>query len=136
MPRMSSVRRLYLEAHTLAMSELKRSIDAPSDEARPLNYIFLKYERPYQAFGLFKALLREEAPRSIPLLEREERQHAQKQRLRGLDVEGQYEPSFGLVDKAANSFARNQLSRIEWKEPQARPSFRLMIFTRPFIKAL
>ena len=83
-------------------------------------------------FGLFKALLREEAPRSIPLLEREERQHAQKQRLRGLDVEGQYEPSFGLVDKAANSFARNQLSRIEWKEPQARPSFRLMGFTRPF----
>ena len=53
MPRMSSVRRLYLEAHTLAMSELKRSIDAPSDEARPLNYIFLKYERPYQAFRVF-----------------------------------------------------------------------------------
>ena len=87
-------------------------------------------------FGFFKALLREEAPRSIPLLEREERQHAQKQRLRGLDVEGQYEPSFGLVDKAANSFARNQLSRIEWKEPQARPSFRLMGFTRPFNRAL
>jgi hypothetical protein len=50
MPRMSSVRRLYLEAHTLAMSELKRSIDAPSDEARPLNDIFLKFERPYQVF--------------------------------------------------------------------------------------
>ena len=42
MPRMSSVRRLCLEAHTLAMSELKRSIDAPSDEARPLNNISLR----------------------------------------------------------------------------------------------
>ena len=34
MPRMSSVRRLHLEAYTLAMAELKRSIEAPSNEAR------------------------------------------------------------------------------------------------------
>ena len=32
MARMGSVRRLYLEAYTLAMAELKRNIDAPSDE--------------------------------------------------------------------------------------------------------
>ena len=65
----------------------------------------------------------EKAPRPIPLLEREERQNAQKQRLRGLDIDGQHEPSFALVDKAANSFTKNQLARIEWKEQSGKALF-------------
>ena len=80
---------------------------------RPLALAKKNYEK-----GLY------EAPRPIPLLEREERQNAQKQRLSGLDIDGQYEPSFALIDKAANSFSRNQLSRIEWKEQSGKALIR------------
>ena len=79
MPRMSSVRRLYLEAYTLAMAELKRSIEAPSDEARPqesLMKALIGFMVGAMAQG-FKALHRPyKAPRPVPLLEREERQNA------------------------------------------------------------
>ena len=76
------------KAYTLSAAELKRSIEAPSDEA----------------------------PRSIPLIEREEGQAAQVARLRGLDCEGENEPSHTLIDKAFSSFSKNQLAKIEWKD--------------------
>jgi len=122
MPRMASVRRLYLEAYTLAMAELKRSIDAPSNEVglikRPSPHGFNKYKALIYSVG-FKAFTK--APRPLPLLEREERQSNQKKRLAGVDLDGQCEPSHALIDKAASAFAKNQLTRIEWKDCQVRP---------------
>ena len=51
--------KLNLKAYTISIAELRRSVEAPGDEA----------------------------VRSVPLLEREERIDAQKLRLSGLDLE-------------------------------------------------
>ena len=116
--RMTACRRLYLEAYTMGIAELRRTVDAP----------------------------RETAPRVVQLREREERQTQQAARLSGLDcqalqlegllrnpstavhkgslitkaftMQGMAEPSHALCDKASANFTRDTLSRIEWK---ARP---------------
>ena len=49
-------------------------------------------------------------------MEREERQANQVARLKGLDCEGENEPSHALIDRAFASFSRNQFSKIEWKD--------------------
>ena len=55
-------------------------------------------------------------PRTIPLVEREERQANQIKRLKGLDCEGENEPSHGLIDRVFARFSKSQLSRIDWKD--------------------
>ena len=57
--RMTACRRLYLEAYTIGIAELRRSVDSPGDTA----------------------------PRVVPLREREERQSQQAARLSGLDCQ-------------------------------------------------
>ena len=44
-------------------------------------------------------------------------------RLKGLDCEGENEPSHALIDRAFASFSGNQFNKIEWKDShfQARP---------------
>ena len=56
---MTACRRLYLEAYTMGIAELRRSVDAPGDTT----------------------------PRVVPLREREERQSQQAARLSGLDCQ-------------------------------------------------
>ena len=51
-----------LKAHTISLAELRRTVESPGDEVI----------------------------RSVPLLEREERQEAQKFRLSGLDLEADF----------------------------------------------
>ena len=54
--------------------------------------------------------------RTVPLLERNDRQRQQATRLSGVETEGTAEPSHALRDKAAESYQKNVLTRIEWKE--------------------
>ena len=73
----------------MAVAELKMSVEAPGDEA----------------------------PRAVPVQERNERRASQRQRLGpGVDTKGDSEPSHSLLDKAANIFTKNALHRIEWKD--------------------
>ena len=68
----SAVRRLVFEGMTFVLNELKHRMDAG--------------DLP---------------PRALPLQEREERRQRQVDRLCGLIIEGELEPSHGLVDRAA-----------------------------------
>ena len=68
--------------------------------------------------------------RIIPLLEREERQANQVSRLKGLDCEGENEPSHALIDRAFASFSLNQFKKIEWKDCHIRQGL-LQAFMRP-----
>jgi hypothetical protein len=49
-------------------------------------------------------------------VEREERQANQVSRLKGLDCEGENEPSHALIDRAFASFSLNTFKKIEWKD--------------------
>ena len=69
---LAAVRRLLFEGMTYCITELKHRMDSG--------------DLP---------------PRALPLQEREERRARQVQNLRGLLIEGELEPSHGLVDRAA-----------------------------------
>ena len=84
--RMSSVRRFYLE---VGLQDFHTGLLKPFSAQR-------LYKQPYyrKAYTMSVAALKrsieipsDETPRPVPLLEREERQAAQKHRLKGLDVE-------------------------------------------------
>ena len=66
---LSGMRRIWFEAHTCAISEVRSKIEKPEDQ-----------------------------PKRLPAAEREVRRRAQQDRLTGILIEGQLEPSNMLVD--------------------------------------
>ena len=78
-------RRLHFEAHALCLAEIRQRVETPS----------------------------ETTARAMPLAERLERQEAQRLRLQGLDISGDYEPSHGLIDIVQAMFDSNSVGLVK-----------------------
>ena len=84
--------RLYFEAHTLALSDMRQRVERREDEA----------------------------PRKLPVPERAVRLDKQKRRLTGLKLEGSLLPSHGLVDKICQQMEDSQLKYVAIQECTSR----------------
>ena len=85
----SCVRRLVVESHALALNDLQRKVDQPSDPQL--------------------------AARKLPVAERQSRQTEQEQRLQGLIFSPEIIPSHALVDTCVNMVEQGVLS---WIKPE------------------
>ena len=85
----SCVRRLVVESHALALNDLQRKVDQPSDLQL--------------------------AARKLPVAERQSRQTEQEQRLQGLIFSPEVIPSHALVDTCVNMVEQGVLS---WIKPE------------------
>eukprot|EP00971_Amphidinium_carterae_P352541 6492644-Amphidinium_carterae.2 len=77
----------------------------------------------HEAYGLAAADLKskiervgDEAPKQLPMHERAVRVERLKDRMRGLELDGEFEPSYKLVDAAANMVELNRLRYLPWNE--------------------
>eukprot|EP00971_Amphidinium_carterae_P008447 166775-Amphidinium_carterae.1 len=75
----------------------------------------------HEAYGLAAADLKskiervgDEAPKQLPMHERSVRVERLRNRMKGLDLEGEFEPSYKLVDAAANMVEMNRLKYLPW----------------------
>ena len=84
----AAVRRLFFEAYTQAASEMNMRLSRPDDDHRP---------------------------RKLPGPERAARLKAIKAELIGLDIEGDLEPSDGLVDRFHDMLETGKLLWLEWE---------------------
>ena len=80
-------RRLFFEAYTMAIADMKRRVEGKTDS---------------------------EAPRKLPVAEREDRYDRQQERLKCLKLRGQLECADALVDKAIAMFDENMIAYIPW----------------------
>ena len=85
----SCLRRLLVESHALALNDLQRKVDQPSDPQL--------------------------AARKLPVAERQSRQTEQEQRLQGLIFSPEIIPSHALVDTCVNMVEQGVLS---WIKPE------------------
>ena len=85
---MTKMRRLYFQAHTMALVDLKASIDRTEDQ--PV--------------------------RKLAIPERAARHESQKTRLPGIRLEGEYECSHLLIDKVQNQYDTNEVRYIPPEE--------------------
>ena len=85
---MSKLRRLFYEAHTTALVDMRSRIESSPDEQ----------------------------PRRVQLPERLARLDQLKTRYPGLSITGEYEFSFALLDKVTDQFDRNELKFIPLEE--------------------
>ena len=83
---LSCVRRLVVESHALALSDLQRKVDQPSDPQL--------------------------VHRKLPTTERQSRQKEQEDRLVGLMFSPEVSPSHALVDTCVNMLEQNVLAWI------------------------
>ena len=82
---LSSVRRLFYEAHTMYVSDLKQRVTATD----------------------------EDAPKKVPTAERAARHKEQKRRLTGLLLEGDLECSYGLLDLVMQQYEQNEAKYLQ-----------------------
>ena len=82
---LSSLRRLWVESHTLWLADMKHQVERSADSA----------------------------PRKLPQPERGARQEEQRRRLPGVDITGSMEPSNALVDLIAQMREENVLKYVE-----------------------
>jgi hypothetical protein len=81
------LRRLYVEAYTLAAYEMRRRCEAADDDA----------------------------PRRLPVLEREARRGQVARRLVGHRIEGELDPSYRLQDLAYELYDQNVVKHLPWE---------------------
>ena len=84
----SALRRLYIEAYTMAAADLRSRIERTSDDP----------------------------PRRLPTAERAARFEAMRAKVPGLTLEGELEPSYLLTDKAAQMVEEGVLKYVPWEE--------------------
>ena len=82
--RVAPWRRLFFEAHTMSVADLRHKVERADDAA----------------------------PRKMPTAERAFRQSKQQDRLKGLQLTGEYEPSHSLIDEVAQQVEDNALRYI------------------------
>ena len=82
-----ALRRLFFEAYTMAASDMKSRVERTG----------------------------EEAPRQLPLAERQSRSRELQETLKGLRLEGELEPSHALVDFCVAMYEDNRLRYVEWQ---------------------
>ena len=82
----SSFRRLHFEASTLVVAQLKAKVSGDPDEGR----------------------------QKLPIVEKQARLEEQKLRLAGVDIDGELQPSFHLIDAVNNMIETNT---IQWIAP-------------------
>ena len=87
-PRRAKIRFLFFESFTLSVEELKRK-SRPDDD---------------------------EKPKKLPALERNERLENIRSSLSGLSIEGDLEPSFGLIDKFVAMQEEGTLKYLPWSD--------------------
>ena len=85
----SCIRRLVVESHALALNDLQRKVDQPSDPQL--------------------------TARKLPMAERQMRQSEQETRLEGIIFSPEVTPSHSLVDQCVNMLEQNVLS---WIKPE------------------
>lgn len=90
----SCIRRLVVESHALALNDLQRKVDQPSDPQL--------------------------ATRKLPMAERQTRQLDQEARLEGIMFSPEVTPSHALVDLCVNMLERNVLTWIKPEECTSR----------------
>lgn len=78
------LRRLYYEAHTLALSDMRNRIERTEDDK----------------------------PRKLQVPERAARTLQQRNRLRGLNLKGELEPSYSLIDRVVDQVENSELRYI------------------------
>ena len=85
-PMLPRLRRLVFECHTLVAADMNHRVTATSDDP----------------------------PKKMPLAERAARMKSLKERMVGLNLEGELEVSYDLVDRAYAYYEENQLRYLEW----------------------
>jgi hypothetical protein len=90
----SCIRRLVVESHALALNDLQRKVDQPSDPQL--------------------------ATRKLPMAERQTRQMEQEARLEGIIFSPEVTPSHALVDLCVNMLEQNVLAWIKPEECTSR----------------
>jgi hypothetical protein len=83
------LKRLFFEAHTMAIMDVQRRA-TPSDDV--------------------------EKPKKLPVPEKVSRMRALKNRLVGLSIEGETEPSYALIDRFNSMFEDGSLKFVQWDE--------------------
>eukprot|EP00435_Cladocopium_sp_Y103_P024655 s97_g6.t1 len=91
---MSCIRRLVVESHALALSDLQRKVEAPPDTAA--------------------------AARKLPVAERQTRQKEQEERLEGIIFSPEVTPSHALVDLCVSMLEQSVLTWIKPEECTSR----------------
>ena len=86
--RMPLIRRLFVEAYTLSVTDLKARTERREDDA----------------------------PRKLATAERDARYHDQVRRLAGLNLRGEMEPSNALVDIVQDMYESNALQYVRWEQ--------------------
>ena len=84
----AKLRRLHFEAYTYCAAETQMQLTRTEDDA----------------------------PRKMPLSERNERWSMLVSRLQGMRLEGHLEPSFALIDKCSDLFELNVVRYVEWSD--------------------
>jgi hypothetical protein len=88
-PRKAIVRRLYFEAFSAAAADVNRRTTMPDEDDKP---------------------------KKLPLAEKEARWASVKEKLVGLELEGELEPAEALVDKFVQMEESGQLRYLKWEE--------------------
>ena len=104
--RMPVVRRLFLEAYTLATADLRSRVDRCEDDA----------------------------PRKLALPERSQRNRDQALRLSGVSLDGEREVSHALVDAVVQLCEDNQVRYIRWEQCAKRDAELMGVKTDPVWK--
>ena len=87
-PEAPKLRRLFFEAHTLCIADLRKKVDRPDSEL----------------------------PSRLPLEERVVRIAALRRRLAGVDISGPLEPSHKVIDILGQQLETGQLRYVAWEE--------------------